>query len=167
MIETKPELATATDTVTRRLEHYAKRGVFRGFSPVPVRGGKATFRILWHRGRTFELQLDPAKGTLKFPVVLPAIPPDSEMYTALKDFIRARTSSELPEHRRIDRARAEVRTYNRTGDVAITLTSKDGDLDYATQRIVHLVHEIYLAFLCDGRYRDYMIAHLGLDPDLD
>ena len=165
MIETKTD--SPANVVTRRLEHYAKRGVFRGFSPVHARGTKATFRILWHRGRVFDLVLDPARGALKFPIVLPGVPPDSEMYTALKTFIRARSSDDLPEHRRIDRMRAEVRPYNRTGDVALTLTIKDGDFDYAAQRLVHLVHEIYLDFLCDGRYRDYMIANLGLDPDLD
>ena len=99
--------------------------------------------------------------------LLPGVPPDSAMYTALKAFVRARLSADLPEHRRIDRARAEVRPYNRTGDVALTLTVKDGDFDYGAQKLIHLVHEIYLDFLCDGRYRDYMIANLGLDPDLD
>lgn len=167
MIETMTTTESAADIVAQRLEHYARRGVFRGFSPAAKQGAKPSFRILWHRGQTFELVLDPKRGTLKFPVVLPAVPSDSAMYAALKAFVRARQSDDLPEHRRIDRARAEVRLYNRTGDVALTLTSKDGDLDYAAQKLVHLVHEIYLQFLADGRYRDYMIAHLGLDPDLD
>jgi hypothetical protein len=167
MIEAKPKTDSPADMVTRRLEHYARRGVFRGFSPVQGRGEKTIYRILWHRGRVFDLLLDPVRGTLKFPIVLPEVPPDSKMYTALKAFIRARCSAELPEHRSIDRARAEVRPYNRTGDVALTLKVKDGDFDYGAQKLVHLVHEIYLDFLCDGRYRDYMIAQLGLDPDMD
>ncbi len=167
MSKTKKASIAPADVVAQRLEHYAQRGVFRGFSPVNSRGEKTTFRILWHRGRVFDLILDPTRGTLKFLVVLPGVPPDSAMYAALKAFLRARQSDDLPEHRRIDRDRAEVRLYNRTGDVALTLTSKDRDFDYAAQKLVHLVHEIYLQFLADGRYRDYMIAHLGLDPDLD
>ena len=167
MIKTKKTSPSAADIVMRRLEHYAKRGVFRGFSPIASKGGKTSYRILWHRGRVFELTLDPRNGTLKFPVVLPGVPADSDMYVALKAFVRGRQADILPAHRGIDRTRAEVRPYNRSGDVALTLTVKDGDFDYGAQKLVHLVHEIYLDFLCDGRYRDYMIAHLGLDPDLD
>ena len=161
------ELDNESESVTRRLRQYAERGVFRGFSPVDVRAGKASYRILWHRGRVFELALDTKKGTLRFACVLPEVPPDSEMYRAFKTFVRSRHSADLPEHRRIDPARADVRPYNRTGDIALTLRVLDGDFDYGTQKLVHLVHEIYLEFLADGRYRDYMIEHLGLDPDLD
>lgn len=165
-IATETEISAA-DAVAERLQHYAQRGVFRGFSRGAVKSQKATFRILWHRDRIFDLTLDERKGTLRFPVVLPNVPKDSEMYAAFKDFLKSRQSKELPEHRRIDPERAEVRPYNRGGDIALTLTVKDGDYDYGTQRFVHLVHEIYLDFLCDGRYRGYMIDHLGLDPDLD
>ena len=99
--------------------------------------------------------------------MLPAVPPNSGMYRAFKAFVRSCQRDDLREHRRIDPARAEVRPYNRTGDVALTLRVKDGDYDYGAEKLVHLVHEIYLGFLCDGRYREYMIANLGLDPDLD
>jgi hypothetical protein len=161
------DTGSAADVVTRRLRHYAERGVFRGFSPVSGRGGNATYRILWHRERVFDLVLDSKKDTLRFTCVLPAVPPGSEMYREFKAFVRSRQGDELPQHRRIDASRAEVRPYNRKGDIALTLRVKDGDFDHAAQKLVHLVHEIYLDFLCDGRYRDYMIAHLGLDPDLD
>jgi hypothetical protein len=157
---------SAPDVVARRLRHYAERGVFRGFGPA-TGNGKSTYRILWHRGRSFELTLDAKRKSLRFACVLPAVPPDSDMYHAFKAFVRARRSDDIPAHRHIDPARAEMRTYNRTGDIALTLRVKDGDFDYGTQKLVHLVHEIYLDFLCDGRYRDYMVAHLGLDPDLD
>jgi hypothetical protein len=115
----------------------------------------------------FDLVLDPKRGTLRFACVLPNVPPDSAMYREFREFVRSRHGEELPGHRRIDKTRAEVRPYNRTGDIALTLRVKDGDYDYGAEKLVHLVHEIYLDFLCDGRYRDYMIANLGLDPDLD
>lgn len=155
------------EAVTERLQAYATRGVFRGFSRVEVKGGKAVFKILWHRDRLFELTFDTAKDTLRFAVVLPNVPNDSEMYAAFKAFLKSRQSDSMPPHRRIDPEKAEVRPYNRGGDIALTLKIKDGDYDYAVQRFVLLVHEVYLDFLCDGRYRDYMIDNLGLDPDLD
>ncbi len=160
-------MAAPADIVAERLQHYARRGVFRGFSRRPAKGGTARFRILWHRDRMFELVLDTKKGTLRFPVVLPNVQKDSEMHAAFKDFLKSRQSEDLPEHRRIDRERADVRPYNRGGDISLTLTVKDGDYDYGAQKLIHLVHEIYLDFLCDGRYRGYMIDNLGLDPDLD
>lgn len=40
-----------------------------------------------------------------------------------------------------------------------------GDWDYVTRKLIHLVHEIFLGFLVDGGYYEYMVAHLGLDPD--
>ena len=30
---------------------------------------------------------------------------------------------------------------------------------------VQTAHEIFLIFLVDGAYYDYMVEHLGLDPD--
>jgi len=167
MTVTTEKSEQAAAAVTGRLKQYAERGVFRGFSPVQDRSEKTTYRILWHRDRVFDLVLDPKKATLRFSCVLPGVPPDSAMYKEFKAFVRSRQAEDIPEHRRIDKARAEVRPYNRTGDIALTLRVKDGDYDYGAQKLVHLVHEVYLGFLCDGRYRDYMIAHLGLDPDLD
>ena len=51
------------------------------------------------------------------------------------------------------------------GRVSITLTVKDGDFDYATRKIIQIVHEIFLIFLVDGPYFEYMVKHLGLDED--
>jgi len=51
------------------------------------------------------------------------------------------------------------------GTVSITLSVKDGDFDYGTRKIIQIVHEIFLIFLEDGPYFEYMMEHLGLDPD--
>jgi hypothetical protein len=45
------------------------------------------------------------------------------------------------------------------------LENLDGDWDYAARQIVHLVDEIFQIFLLDGRWYEYRIEHLGLDPD--
>ena len=85
------------------LQDYAGRGVFRGFSQGPVRGRKATFKMLWHRDRFFELTLDTAKKTLCFPVVLPGVPRNSAMYREFVRFVESQYSPKVPAHRRIDR----------------------------------------------------------------
>jgi hypothetical protein len=41
----------------------------------------------------------------------------------------------------------------------------DADFDYATRKMIHTVHEIFMVFLVDGSYFEYMVEQLGLDPD--
>jgi hypothetical protein len=146
------------------LENYANRGTFKGFSRGPVRAGRATFKILWHRDRFFDLILDTHKKTLRFPLVLPEVPAGSSMYREFKEFVESRSAPTLPDHRRIHPKKATVRPSNRSGTVALTLTVKNSDYDYATRKLIHLVHEIYLVFLQEGHY-DYMIKAFNLDPD--
>lgn len=153
------------DIVTGVLEGYAERAVFRGFSAHPGRGGKATYKMLWHYDRPFELHLDAAKKTLFFPAILPGVPIRSPMYRELKAFVKARQSDDLPEHRRVNSTKARVALTNLRGAVSVSLLSKDADFDYATRKIIQLVHEIFLIFLVDGPYYEYMVDHLGLDPD--
>jgi hypothetical protein len=145
------------------LEDYARRGVFRGFSRGPAAKRKAAYKLLWHRDRLFDLILDETRRTLRFPLVLPDVPPD--MYRELRRFVEARQTDEYPAHRRIDPARARIRCSNRAGQVAIAIETLDGDYAYAVRKLIHLVHEIYLAFLIDGPYFEYMVEAFGLDPD--
>jgi hypothetical protein len=167
-LPTKTRKATHAQTVervSRILEAYAEKAVFRGFSAHPGRGGKAAFKMVWHYDRAFELKLDASKKTLEFPAVLPGVPARSEMYRALRDFLKLRQTDEVPEHRRVDPKRARLTSANKRGEVSLTLASKDLDFDYATRKIIQMVHEVFLIFLVDGPYFDYMVEKLGLDPD--
>lgn len=157
-------VASQIELVAEALEGYAKRGVFKGFSRGPVGRGKATFRIAWHRDRIFELVFDLRTLGMRFPAVLPNVPADSTMYRELKEFIKSRHSADLPEHRRIDSDRAQVRATNRAGNVSLALRVIDGDCEYGTRKLIHLVHEIFLTFLVDGHF-EYMVETFNLDPD--
>jgi hypothetical protein len=145
-------------TIAGVLEGYANRGVFRGYS----RSGNA-FRMLWHRDRSFDLKLDVSRKTLRMPAVLPQVSPS--MFTELKAFVESRFSAAVPSHRRIERRKVRAICARRGGDVSITMTVVGRDFEYAARRLIHLVHEIYLVFLNDGRYFDYMVETLKLDPD--
>ncbi len=162
----KVETASSkVETVAGTLEEYAARGVFRGFSRGPVNNGKATFKIVWHRDCLFEFVFDSKRNTMRFPLVLPDVPPDSSMYKEFKAFLKSRQADDLPEHRRIDKAKAEIRPYNRGGNISLTLKLKDDDVEYGARKIIHLVNEIFLAFLQDGLYYEYMLETFDLDPD--
>jgi hypothetical protein len=50
----------------------------------------------------------------------------------------------LPEHRRIDRRRAEISCANRGGFVSISLKVKRNEYAYGVNRIVNLAHELFL-----------------------
>jgi hypothetical protein len=153
------------DQVSAVLEEYAKRGLFRAFSRAPSRAGKAVFKMLWHRERNFELIFDPVRHTLRIPVVLPEVPAGSSMYAEFEQFVAARFADDLPDHRRIDKSKASIECANRKGDVSLTLKVLDNDVEYATRKLINLVHEVFLVFLLDGRYYDYMVETFDLDPD--
>jgi hypothetical protein len=152
------------EAVTATLEGYARRGVFRGFSPAgDVRQGRAIFRLLWHRDRVFEFVFDTRRNTMRLPLVLPNVP--AEIYRELKEFIKARHAAELPDHRRIDSSKAQITASNRGGNVALSLRVINGDDEYGARKLIHLVHEIFLTFPLDGRYYEYLVENFDLDPD--
>jgi len=147
------------------LEHYAGRGVFRGFGRQAQRGRSAEFRLRWHRDQVFQWVWNESKQTLRIGCVLPAVPANSPMYRQFKAWLAVRQDPALPVHRRCDRGKVALRTYNRGGDVALTMTVLDGDLDYAVNKLVSLVNEIYLDFLSSGLYFDWLVETFELDPD--
>ena len=157
------EMTTQLAGVRRLMEEYARRGVFRGFSLQLVRDASLAFRMTWHRDLVFDLIVDAAKKTISLPRVLPRVP--QGLYADFKRFVAAHHDAGLPEHRRTDPAKSRIRCANHRGFVALTVAVKDGDYEYALQRLIHLVHEIFLIFLLNGSYRDYRVEHLGDDPD--
>ncbi len=85
------------------------------------------------------------------------------MYRDLQTFVRSRQSEEIPDHRRIERAKALVVCGNRGGNVSLKITVLDGDYEYGVRKFVHLMHEVFLDFL--SCHFDYQVEVLGLDPD--
>jgi hypothetical protein len=157
--------ASQVDIIAAALAGYAERGVFKGYSAAGRRQDKWAFRIVWHRNQVFELIVDLNDASMRFPRVLTNVPADSAMYAELKQFIKSRHADELPQHRRIDSDRATVQSYNRGGNVSLVMRIKDGDFEYAVRRFIHLMHEIFMAFLVDGSYLEYMVETFDLDPD--
>lgn len=160
-----PTSSDPTALVDDILQRYAEKGVFPGFSRQAATAAGGSFRLLWHRDQVFELRHDSRASTLRIACVLPSLPPRSAIHRDFKAWLRARQRRELPPHRRCDPERVRLRPYNRGGSVALTLRSLDGDMEYAVRRLIGLVHEIYLDFLSNGLYFDWMIETFELDPD--
>jgi hypothetical protein len=126
--------------VRESLQSYADRGVFRGFSE----SKPGQFKFVWLLRHQMELSVDMTKQILRFKQVLPGVPAKSALYAELKSFIEQRHDRALPEHRRIERKRAEVSCANRAGFVSISLKVKNNQYAYGVNRIVNLVHELFL-----------------------
>jgi hypothetical protein len=158
-------MSTASDVVGNTLEHYAQRGFFRGYSCLGKSGAKTTYRIRWHHEKFFDIQFDEKNNTVKFPALLPEVPSDSDMYKAFKKFVKARQADTLPDHRRIESSKALVKTLNRSSTVSLSLKMLDDDVEYGAKKIIHLAHEVFMDFLMDGLYYDYLVEVFDLDPD--
>lgn len=165
-MSTAPEsTASSVDLVADLLEEYARRGVFRGFGRGDTAKGKTKFKMVWHYERLFELVFDASKGTLRIPLVLPKVEAKSAMHREFKSFLKAFRSEALPEHRRVDPDKVEIKSFNRGGNISLTAKVKNGDFEYAARKLIHVVHEIFLVFLYDGRNYEYLIETFDIDPD--
>lgn len=132
------------DAVRLCLQTYADRGVFRGFSEKPPQAGQHRFRFLWLARKPFELRYEPSTGTFTFHNLLPNVPVRSTLYSELKEFIERRTSSRLPAHRRVDPRRATLACSNTRARLSVHLIAKRHHHVYGVNRVVNLVHEIFL-----------------------
>ncbi len=158
-------IAHEIETTAAVLEEFANRGVFRGFSRGNVRAGRCSFKLLWHRDRLFEVIVDPHRRRIRIPVVLPDVPAGSCMFRDFREFVLGRQSTDIPEHRRIEISKAALRCTCTRGNAGVSIEVLDSDYDYATRKLVHAVHEVFLVFLYDGRFYDYLVSTFDLDPD--
>lgn len=148
------------------LEGYAARGLLHSFSRGVRHGNQTVFTFVWHYDQLFTLRFDGSKAALRIATVLPQLSAKSALYRDFKRFLESRGDAGLPDHRRIDPARARVKSSNRAGNVALTMKILDGDYEYGTRKLIHLLNEIYLQFLHDdGRYLDWLTATFQLELD--
>lgn len=149
--------------VREQLQAYAERGVFQGFCEHTTRRGLPAFKFVWLAGRPMELTVDTSRHVLRFHQVLPGVPAGSPMYENLKGFIADRHGRNLPEHRRIDRRRAAASCSSRAGLVSISLEVKRNQYAYGANRIVNLVHELFV-HLRDA-HPEYLVENFDVPPD--
>src|SRR6476469_6789759 len=97
---------SAASQVGAVLQNYAERGVFKDYRAIKGRNELAHFDFEWLYGQPFSLSCDAARQRLTLSDLLPAIKADSMMYGELKEFLKGRAQADVPEHRRIDPARA-------------------------------------------------------------
>jgi hypothetical protein len=132
------------NAVRECLKAYADRGVFRGYTERPGRLGRIVFRFSWLARSPYELQYEPRTGTFVFLNALPNVPARTPIARDLKAFVKGRSDDSLPEHRRVDPARASVSAFVQRGDMRLRVVARRGHHPYAANRVVNLMHEVYL-----------------------
>jgi hypothetical protein len=142
------------DVVRKGLQVYADRGVFRGLDEAKTHNGKQSFKFVWLGDRPLEFGIDAEKALLTFKHLLPNVRANSVLYSDLKRFLNSRSDRDLPRHRRIDAKRAEVVCVNRAGNVSIALKIRNNQYAYGLNRLVNLVHEIFVQL--NDSHPDYM-----------
>lgn len=142
------------DVVRNGLRVYADRGVFRGLDELKTRNGKGSFTFVWLGDRPLECGIDTQRSLLTFKHLLPNVPSNSVLYSDLKRFLKSRSESHLPKHRRIDEKRAKVGCVNRAGNVSIELKVRNNQYAYGLNRLINLVHEIFVQL--NDSHPDYM-----------
>ncbi|MBZ5559790.1 MAG: hypothetical protein LAO77_21185 [Acidobacteriia bacterium] len=154
-----------TAVVLDAFQHYAARGSFRSLTAVSA-ASKTELRFIWLRDVAFRVVFDPARRTLTFVDMLPAIAPRSEMDRSLRAFVKLHASLAVPEHRRVDPRRVAVKVINRGGAASVTCSFKTRDVSYGVRKAVHLAHDILQDFLNDGRYIHYCVEHFNVSPEM-
>ena len=145
------------------LKEYADRGVFRGYTERPGRLDRTLFRFSWLARKPYELQYDARTGAFVFLNALPNVKARTPLARALKTFVEARSDESLPEHRRIDPARASATAFVRRGDMRLSVLAQPGNHAYAANRVVNLVHEVYLHL--HAYYPQYLWANYDVSEE--
>lgn len=153
------------ELVAAILEGYATRGVFSGFRQNKRQARKADFMVQWHFRRVFTIRIDATKSQLTLVGLVPQVSAAPNIRRELGAFLRHCASPERLEHRRIDPEKSRVSCYARNDILSLRFDVQDGDYEYATRRLVHLVNEIFLDFLRDAQYAEYMVTHMGMNPE--
>ena len=151
------------DIVRTRLKEYADKGVFDSFSEGKTRAGKTEFRLGWFHFKHYTLLFDERTGTLRLRDFLPHMDGKSQVYAALKDFVRNRSDRKLVAHRRIDPGRAEAKLSLRNQSGTLTITVKKNQYSYGVRKTINLVHEIFVMLNAD--HIEYLYENFDLPEE--
>jgi hypothetical protein len=155
----------AGQVLARVLDDYAGRAMLRSLSIRRGRGAALQCSFRWFRDRELAIELGARGAHLRLHGALEHVPPRSPLDRALRDWLRSRQAQSVAEHRRLDPARVRLMLRNQDGAISVCLQSLDGDMEYATRKLIHLLNELYLDFLANQAPFDWLVQSFGLDPD--
>jgi hypothetical protein len=149
--------------VAQALQGYADRGVFRGFSLTTSRGGRQDFSFTWLTPRPIALTFEPATDVLVFKQLLPDVGRNRALVSALKSVVSEHGGRAVPPHRRLDGRRMRAECSVRDGHLTLRLKVRGRHHEYAVQRGLNLVNQLFL--LLQASYPEYLVEHFGLSAE--
>ena len=149
--------------VTAALQKYADRGVFRGFSANPVRGGRYEYTFRWLAPRALTLSYDPARRVLAFSSLFPRLAGRSAIVKDLRALVGGRSTRRVPAHKRLDARKARARCAVRGGSFALSMTIIGPNDAYAVSQLLNLVNDLFLVL--HETYPDYLVDEFGLSAE--
>jgi hypothetical protein len=156
-------VARRADVIARSLQHYANRGVFRGLSRQPARGGRVEFRFTWLTRQPLTVAYEPRTGALTFRELLPGMSARSAPFAEVIALIEGRRSRAVPAHKRVDGRRARLSWSTRNGGLSLTVHVRGPHHEYGVQRGLNLVNDLFVLLHAD--YPDYLAEHFGLPAE--
>jgi len=148
------------ELISRQLESYAERGVFRSYSR-----NANVFRFYWLWNLPFLLTYDIQEKALEFAKLFPNMIPGSDLEEELKAFIKQAYSADRPDHRRFDPRRLSVHYTNRRNAGSLKFVIAGNHHEYAVKQVLNLVNEIFVGFL-NVRYPEYMSKNFRMPEEI-
>jgi|JRYD01.1.fsa_nt_gb hypothetical protein len=159
------DASVSKSPIASLIDDYVSRGVFRAAALASQRNGVEAFRLIWFQRQEMTLTIDLKRREARLSGVLPSIASRSAFDRQLRAWLRERSASHLPAHRRIDPIELQARLTNRAGRVQLAIVSANGDLLHATRKLLHLTNELYLDFLSAPQSYSWIVETFELDPD--
>jgi hypothetical protein len=142
------------------LQHYADRGVFRGFRASPEPRGRVSYQFLWLTRRPMHAAID-RRGALTFAALLPHASP--AIVSELKSMVAERSTRAVPDHKRIDARRARLACAVRKGDFSLSIEIRGRNQAYAVSKVLNLINEMFVA-LHEG-HPEYLVQYFGISQE--
>jgi hypothetical protein len=152
------------DIISRQLETYAQRGVFRSYSQNGSREHEMVFRFYWLWNLPFHVIYHNKRKALEFHKLFPNVIPGSDVEKELKTFIKEASSADRPEHRRLDPRRVTARYRNRRNTGSLEFQIAGNHYECAVKQALNLVSEIFVGFL-NVRHPEYMMKNFRMPEE--
>ena len=142
------------------MQHYADRGVFRGFRATDALRGRVDYEFRWLTRRLVRATFD-RRGVLRFPGLLPEA--SREIIAAMRSMVAERSRRALPDHKRIDARRARLACAASKGNFSLSVEIRGLNQQYAVSKTLNLVNEMFVAL--HESHPDYLVEHFGISQE--
>lgn len=149
------------DPITKALQAYADRGVFRGFRATPLARGRVEYQFLWLTRKPVTAIFNPRLRRLSFPTLLPHV--DRATATDMRAVVDSRAARNQPDHKRVDARRCKVAMTVRKGDLSLAVDIRGDNHEYAVGKTLNIINEMFVAL--HEHHPEYLVERFGMSTE--